>query len=30
MLFVMLDAEPVKLEDGKVLEDAFFPHKPVR
>ncbi|KAH7384753.1 cupin 2 domain-containing protein [Cadophora sp. MPI-SDFR-AT-0126] len=30
MLFVMLDAEPVTLEDGKVLEDAFFPHKPAQ
>ncbi|KAK0102846.1 hypothetical protein ONS96_005478 [Cadophora gregata f. sp. sojae] len=28
MLFVMLDSEPVTLEDGNVLEDAFFPHKP--
>lgn len=28
MLFVMLGAEKVVLKDGKVLEDAFFPHKP--
>ncbi|KAH7313174.1 cupin 2 domain-containing protein [Rhexocercosporidium sp. MPI-PUGE-AT-0058] len=30
MLFVMLDAEAVILEDGKVLEDVFIPHKPAQ
>jgi len=28
MLFVMLDAEKVVLEDGRALEDEFHPHKP--
>jgi quercetin dioxygenase-like cupin family protein len=28
MLFVMLDAEPIELKDGRVLGPVFMPHKP--